>query len=202
MYFDREEARNEETSAMSRGSPKSPRGIWDMKLILTCDTGSVKYEMLNVFSYLVRHHVSHGSLDEARQDDVHPDTELAQLLGRRLSEADDCGLAGGVVCLANVTRPGHDAGDVDDGAGQLVLLHQTGRRLQDGKQLKGESRRDLTWVTRKVPFRLTSITLSKSSSFILSRNPSLVIPAELTMISGALLYFSITFWKHSLTESA
>ena len=70
------------------------------------------------------------------------------------------------------------------------------------------------WVTRKVPFRLTSITwlgfhdqdpssitCSKSSSFILSRKPSLVMPAELTTISGARLYFSRICLKHSLTDS-
>ena len=50
-------------------------------------------------SYLVRYHVCHGGLDEAWQDDVDPDAELAELLGGGLGEADDPGLTRRVVCL-------------------------------------------------------------------------------------------------------
>ena len=42
-------------------------------------------------------------------------------------------------------------------------------------------------------------TFSKSSSFILRRKPSLVIPAELTMMSGARAYLSRICLKQSFT---
>ena len=80
--------------------------------------------------YLIGEHVSHGGLDEAGQDDIHPNTELSELLRGRLTEPDDAGLAGGVVSVGHQPSPGHNAGDVDDGTRQLILLHQTRSRLQ------------------------------------------------------------------------
>lgn len=76
-------------------------------------------------THLVRNNISHGSLDKAGEDDIDPDAELAELLGRGLGEADDPRLAGGVVGLADVAGPGHHARDVHYGARQLLLLHKT-----------------------------------------------------------------------------
>jgi len=56
------------------------------------------------------------------------------------------------------------------------------------------------WLIRNVPFRFTSITLSKVSSDILSKYLSIVIPAELTTMSGGLEYFSRIFFIVSSTD--
>ena len=77
----------------------------------------------DIYIYLVRHHISHGSLDEPWQYHINSDPELAELLGRGLGEANDPGLAGGVVCLADVASPGHYTGNVHYGPRQLLLLH-------------------------------------------------------------------------------
>ena len=89
----------------------------------------------DIFSYiyLIRHNISHGSLDEPREYHIDSDPELAELLGRGLGEADNPRLAGGVVGLADVAGPRHDTGDVHDRPRQLVILHQTCRCLSDQK---------------------------------------------------------------------
>ena len=79
--------------------------------------------------YLVRYHVSHGSLDEAWQNHIYSDPESSQLLGSSLGEPYHSSLARCVVSLANVASPGHDAGNVDNGSTQLLILHQTGSCL-------------------------------------------------------------------------
>ena len=84
-------------------------------------------------THLVRNNISHGSLDKAGEDDIDPDAELAELLGRGLGEADNPRLAGGVVGLADVAGPRHDTGDVHDRPRQLMVLHQTCRCLSDQK---------------------------------------------------------------------
>ena len=61
-------------------------------------------------------------LDEAEGDRVHVDLELAPLLGERLRQADDAGLAGRVVGLAGVAHRARDRRDVDDLAEDLLAF--------------------------------------------------------------------------------
>ena len=57
------DARKAATSAMSMGSPKSPRGICDMKPSLICGTGSENRGSM-IYAHLVRHNIGHGCFDE------------------------------------------------------------------------------------------------------------------------------------------
>src|SRR5258706_5811430 len=55
----------------------------------------------------------HVGRDEARRDGVDAHPAAGELLGDRLRQPDQAGLAGGVVRLAGVARETHDRGDVD-----------------------------------------------------------------------------------------
>ena len=61
-------------------------------------------------------------VDEAEGDGVDVDLELAPLLGDRLGQADDAGLAGGVVGLAGVAEGARGRGHVDDLAEHLLAF--------------------------------------------------------------------------------
>ncbi len=67
-------------------------------------------------------------LDVAEGDRVDVDLELAPLLGQRLGQADDGGLAGAVVGLAGVAHRARDRGDVDDLAEDLLAALALGLR--------------------------------------------------------------------------
>ena len=73
-----------------------------------------------------------AGLDPAEGDRVDVDLELTPLLGQRLGQADDAGLAGRVVGLAGVAHRAADRGDVDDLAEDLLaaLALDLGRLAQ------------------------------------------------------------------------
>src|SRR5262245_39701166 len=66
----------------------------------------------------------HVGLDEARGDGVHAHAARGELLGRRARQAQQAGLAGGVVRLPRIAHQAHDRGDVYD---PPARLHQRAR---------------------------------------------------------------------------
>ena len=156
MYLDRVEAKNNEASAISRGSPKPPRGIWEIRLILTCRTKRISIDnyYLVVWAHLVWHFLRHWSLDKARQDHVDSDTKLAQLFSCSFGESYHPGLAGGIVWMSDKASLPYYAGNVDDGSRQLLLLHQTCRflyQLRDFKTGPRDKLRNLLELPGKFP---------------------------------------------------
>ena len=69
--------------------------------------------------------LQHRGLDQPRRDGVDRHPEGPQFLGHRLSVADDPGLGGAVVGLAELAAQAVDRGDVDDPA-RFLLLEQRG----------------------------------------------------------------------------
>src|SRR5690606_6910966 len=81
---------------------------------------------------LGRHRVGHIGLDEARRHDVAEHVAAGRFLRDALAQADQAGLARGVVRLARIADQPDDARDVDDAA--PALLHHSALRAADGDE--------------------------------------------------------------------
>ncbi len=109
MYEDRSEARNRATEATSLGSAGAAHR--DLGQLLVPDP--------------LRHGLGHGRADQAGLDRVDPHAQVGDLLGGGLGQADDAGLGGRVVGLADQADLAGDRRDVHDRTA-FRLAHDAG----------------------------------------------------------------------------
>src|SRR5579863_2338724 len=89
--------------------------------------------------------VSHGGFNKAGSDGVDGDAAGGDFAGERSSEADESGLAGGVVGLAGLAGAADDGGDVDDAA-PAVFDHGTEQGLGEQEYASEVGREDVVPV--------------------------------------------------------